>query len=77
MGLAHKSKPWSKQPSKQWKQSEKLEDESGSYNTDTVPPRTRKKQNDVKDKGRTFKRILEELSLLCEHFVPALVVESV
>lgn len=77
MGLAHKSKPWPKQPSKQLEQSEKPGDESGSYNTDIVPPRTRKQQNYVKDNGQTFKRILEELSLLCEHFVPELVVEGV
>lgn len=31
-----------------------------------VSPRTRKEQNVVKDKERTFKRSLEELSLLCE-----------
>lgn len=42
-----------------------------------VSSRTRKEQNDVKDKGRTFKRSLEELSLLCERFVPGWAAEGI
>lgn len=74
---AYKNEHRSKQPSEQLENSEKLGNESERYNTDTVSPRTKKKQNYVKDKGRAFKRSLMELSLLCKHFVPGWAAEGI